>query len=606
MQQRRQPVLIAATVLMLGVLIGSVWLLVQQRMAACARVPLLADNLLPNASLQPDPRQPPMPQGWRAAAPGVQLGEFAIDGDGRALHLMGIANYAETPPIAVQAGRSYCFVGRAITDSPLGSATRVQVQAHWQDAAGQPLGSAASDWQPVVLWQPANPPDDWSTVRAAFRAPAGAATLRLRVLPAADDRIYLDALRVQRGGQAPAAVAVPTAAPVALAPWPDGKQAAVSFSFDWETAMGGLVHSRSVDDPNSALDPLLRGWRMREGITTTLAIFAPYGVRATYFATGYNFLHGNPERREFLGNPTYQWANTANRWTSNRWQQQPWFAPDPYGTIATHPEWYFADLIPLLQAAEQDIQSHTFSHFYGGFVTVAEWQADIAAWRAEAATQGVPAASVLAFPWSSSGGMSDASWQMLATQGITTVTRTSGQAQFRLFARDSQGVVLDPHCRPLPAHPQILACPDFYLTPDSAALAIAQIDRAVAAGGMIDLWAHTEEVISAEQQAAWQRVVHYAATHPQVWVAPLREISAWQRAREQVQVQLVHDRAAVLTVQLASDHAMDKLGIRLPFAAARVDVTTRSGAVLPATLEGRMLLLDLPADTVEIRAWRKT
>ncbi|NCC33889.1 MAG: twin-arginine translocation signal domain-containing protein, partial [Chloroflexia bacterium] len=111
-----------------------------------------------------------------------------------------------------------------------------------------------------------------------------------------------------------------------LATWPAGRRAAVAFTFDWETAMGGLVHSRSIGDPNVDQDYLLRAQRMREGLATTMDIFAPLAIRATYYATGYNFLLGNREQRQFLGNPIFPWATQANGWTSDRWTTTPWFA----------------------------------------------------------------------------------------------------------------------------------------------------------------------------------------------------------------------------------------------------------------------------------------
>src|SRR5690242_18300248 len=92
----------------IGVLGLAGWLLIRNRMEQCAAVPLLADDLLPNAGLVPG-NQPRMPQGWTSAAPGVQLEAFDLDGDGRSLQLLGIANYAQTPSISVQAGQSYCF-----------------------------------------------------------------------------------------------------------------------------------------------------------------------------------------------------------------------------------------------------------------------------------------------------------------------------------------------------------------------------------------------------------------------------------------------------------------------------------------------------------------
>jgi peptidoglycan/xylan/chitin deacetylase (PgdA/CDA1 family) len=353
-----------------------------------------------------------------------------------------------------------------------------------------------------------------------------------------------------------------------------------------------------------------RGLRMREGITSTLAIFQPYDVRGTFFATGYNFLLSNTTRVQFMDNPTYQWASRENRWLSDRWQQTPWFAPDPYGTAQSHPAWYFGDLVPILQQAGQDIQSHTFSHFYGGFVGPDDWRADFAAWDAVAARHGVPSARVLAFPWSSSGGMSDANWRVLQQEGIQAVTRLSHQTQYNLFPRDERGLAQEPRCRPVPGHEQILACPDFYLTPASAERAITQIDLALDAGGMIDIWSHSEEVVTPEQRAAWQQVVRYAATRPGLWVAPLREITAWQQALEAVtlEVQAVPAsgeaaEAAPLTFRVhnGSRRRLEGLTLRLPFEARRV--LLENGQEYAAR-DTRLLVLDMRAgQTLEVQAW---
>jgi peptidoglycan/xylan/chitin deacetylase (PgdA/CDA1 family) len=526
-------IIIIGCVLVIGAGSG---VLSNRRLAVCKPVPLLAGELLPNATLATPGDTPDMPAGYSAGAPGVQLGRFALDGDGRSLHLMGIANYVQTPPVVVQPGQAYCFSGYAITDSEKGSPTRVRVAFHWFDDGGDPLGSATTRWQPVVLWQPEHPPEGWSHITAAFQAPAGASTLRIRIHPASDDRVYLDVLHVQRGGSAYLSPNSPE--PAAETPsdlstvqtthaWPEGKRAAVSFSFDWETTMAGLIHSRSVGDPNASGDPVRRGLRMREGITTTLNLFRPYGIRATYYTAGYTFLLSNTTQTQFMGNPTYSWATRENRWLSDHWQTTPWFAPDPYGTVQSHPAWYFGDLVGRVQRAGHDIQSHTFSHFYGGFVPAQEWQEDLQTWNEVAAWRGVPAARSLAFPWSSSGGMSYASWDVLEAGGIRSLTRLSDQSQYNLFPLNEKGLIANPRCIPLPGHERLLACPDFYLTPDRTDLAIAQIDHAREVGGMIDIWGHTEEVVSKEQQAAWERVVRYAASHPDLWVAPLSEIAEY-------------------------------------------------------------------------------
>src|SRR5512138_1795978 len=92
------------------------------------------------------------------------------------------------------------------------------------------------------------------------------------------------------------------------------------------------------------------------------------------------------------------------------------------------------------------------------YSSAAEWRADFDAWREAAAARGVPIARSLAFPWSSSAGMSDDNWRELEAAGITSVTRTNwSQPAYRLADRDTW------HCRPVPGHERILACPDFYL-----------------------------------------------------------------------------------------------------------------------------------------------
>jgi peptidoglycan/xylan/chitin deacetylase (PgdA/CDA1 family) len=615
-----------ATIVCLLVGLWGVGLYAQQRIDRCAAVPLFAENLLANPTLAPGDA-PGMPAGYERGAVGVELrgpaiggGEgFDLDGDGRSIQLIGIANYLQLPPVAVKPGANYCFLGYALTDSLLGSATRLQVQFRWSDNAGNALANHASLWQPVVLWQADAPPAGWSPIAASFQAPPNAASLAIRLHPASDDRVYLDVFAVREGGEPPAdvnpldsagaaACCVPT-----VRPWPDRRAAAVSFTFDWETTMGGLIHSRSVDDPNADGDPIERGLRMRAGITSTLALFAPYNVRATYFATGYNFLLGNPERRRFMGDPTFAWASPANRWRSERWTTTPWFADDPYGTLASDPAWYFGDLIEPLQQGGHEIQSHTFSHFYGGLVDAATWQLDLAAWNSTAAERDVRPATALAFPWSSSSGMSDANWNTLEAAGITAVTRLSDQAQYNLFPADAQGIIAQPHCQPLPGHLAILACPDFYLTERSAQLALQQVDRVLAEGGMIDLWAHTEEVVTPAQLAAWEQVVRYTAENPNVWVAPFSEIAAWQQAVREVRVEQVTDKETggqgdketrPLTYRVSNMSGISLPGLTLQIPAGVTEVAINGDVVSAALYKENSIVLDLLAGgSAEVTLW---
>jgi hypothetical protein len=282
--------------------------------------------------------------------------------------------------------------------------------------------------------------------------------------------------------------------------------------------------------------------------------------------------------------------------------------------VQSHPAWYFGDLVPRLCAERQDIQSHTFSHFYGGFVGPDDWRADIAAWHEVAAEQDVQPFRSLAFPWSSSGGMSEANWNVLTEQGVTSVTRLSDQSQYNLFPIDEQGLVRSPHCRPVPGHESIMACPDFYLTPASADDAIAQIDRVLEQEGMIDLWAHTEEVVTPEQRAAWERVVHYAASHDDLWIAPLREIANWQHALHEVQITRIsqHERPGE-PVEFRVTNPPPGLTLRLPFVPERVQLDAAHQQNASTTsptynVNGDTITIDMVDgdDEVTIQAWPAT
>ncbi|ABY34954.1 MAG TPA: polysaccharide deacetylase [Chloroflexus aurantiacus] len=581
----------ALSAIIVSFIIGAVgvFLFISQRLERCAAPPFVDPNLLPNARFATPGDVVGLPEGWGRGAGGVEVrgpavdGQgFDLDGDGRALQLIGIANYALTPPIGVQPGTSYCFTVATLTDSLLRSPTRARLVFEWYDDQGVLRERSVTPWQPVVLWTPERPPTAWTTIAGYARAPQTARILRVRIEPSSDDRIYLDMPRLQRGGHTlPPAQNADVSPPLTIAPWPEGYRAAVAFTFDWETAMGGLIHSRSVDDPLADEDPIQRGMRMRTGVETSMSIFARYNVRATYFATGYNFLMGNREQRRFMNDPVFTWASAANGWRSDRWTNRPWFADDPYGTVATDPAWYFGDQIEPLRAAGHEIQSHTFSHLYGGYADAATWRADIEAWNSVAAERGIGIARALAFPWSSSAGMSDANWDVLEQGGIRAVTRLSDYGPYNLFPLDERGLVRDPHCRWLPGREgRIIACPDFYLTPARAKLAVAQIEQTVAAGGMIDIWSHTEEVTSAAQQAAWEDVVSYTVGRGDVWVAPFSEIAGWQIARMTLNITTLTEPTASTDRGRSTAH--------------RYQVQNTS----PYHLVGMMI--DLPPDTTDV------
>lgn len=591
-----------------------------QRYDRCAYLPIFGEELLPNADLSEDDSSGSMPAGWGRGAASARYADFSVFPGGRSLQLIGIANSIQTPLItSIRPGSSYCFLGQAISDSNRGLSTRLQISFAWFDNEQQLIQIDRTAWQQVVLWEVNNPPAGWTQLAAAFEAPAGAEALQITIAPSSDDRVYLDQMHVRAGGKAIAERTqrapdhnepqIDPSLDLRVAAWPNGKRAAVSFSFDWETAMGGLIHSRSQGDPHADEDYLVRAMRMRDGITTTLEIFRPFEVRATYYATGYNFLLGNSERRRFMGDPIFAWATPEERWISGRWVNSPWFGDDPYGTVASHPEWYFGDLIPLLQAENQDIQSHTFSHLYGGLASPSEWQADLATWREIAAERGVAAASSLAFPWSSSAGMSDATWDLLEQAGIRSVTRLSDQAAYRLVNEEEL------RCKAVPGHERILACPDFYLTVQSREQAKALIDKAVAQEGMIDLWAHTEEVTSPEQIEAWSDVVAHAARNPAVWIAPLREIADWQQALSELKLEALPASSqatygqAALAFRISNPTHKDMHGItlELPFEPGLLMLNGQAYELDSSSLNRLALILPALAasDALEVQIWPK-
>ncbi len=600
--------------LMISVTGGILFLI--QHQARCEALPWFNANRLPNADLAAASAGNGLPDGWGRLAGGVELrgpavdGEgFDLDGDGRALQLIGIANAALTPPTAVEPGTDYCLTLQALTDSPQRSPTRLRLVFEWLDSTGTTIGSAATPWQSVVLWSADAPPSGWSPISGSAVAPAAAAQLRVRIEPTSDDRIYLDHFFLARGGsEVLQATAGTDAVPFRVARWPAGKQAALAFSFDWESAMGGLIHSRSVDDPNSDQDPLLRALRMREGITTTLAVFAPHEIRATYFANGYNLLFGNREQRTFLNDPIFSWANRANGWLSDRWQTTRWFVDDPYLDVAAAPAWYFADLLAPLRAADQEIASHSFSHLHVGLADLTQWRDDLATWNRIAAEQGLGPATSLAFPWSSSAGLSDAGWDALEQAGIRAVTRLSDYGPYNLFPTDQNGLVISPFCRWVPGREsRVLACPDAYLTPSREAIVLRQIDAVLAAGGMIDVWAHTEEVTTPEQIAAWQRVTAAAAAEPRLWIAPFGEISAWQSARDRLLIEPAAAGAGggdVWRLTNRGDVTLRGLVLQLPVGISDAAVDGTPAGIETSGGENTLTLDLAVGQTIEVTLWQ--
>jgi hypothetical protein len=200
--------------------------------------------------------------------------------------------------------------------------------------------------------------------------------------------------------------------------------------------------------------------------------------------------------------------------------------------------------------------------------------------------------------------MSYTDWDALEAAGITSVTRTNWnpkQPQYHIVS------AADPHCRPIPGHERILACPDFYLhSQETAAEAIELIDRTIAVSGTIDMWAHTEEVTTPEQIAAWGQVVSYAARSRDagaLWIAPLAEIADWQAAVGECTIENVEwnnqPGISALSFKLTnnSKHDLNGLTLALPFKIKQL-------AVNKIILNSQFSTLNVPAgQTLEVQAW---
>ncbi|MBA3943680.1 MAG: polysaccharide deacetylase [Herpetosiphonaceae bacterium] len=572
--QRRK---IVSIVLVVAVLLFAVRVLLVR---AGSPLQLAGPNLVANNNFAIDSDNNGIPDGWTTAFPdakGIQRRKFTVTpGSGYSMYIAGVNNWLRSPLIDVRPGESYLVSLQALADNTepnKQSPTQVELWFHWLDARGIDFNIDLSDRQTVPYRQ-------WAAITATRQAPPRAAQLSISIHPLTDDRIVVDQFRLSQVG-------------VHIGAWPNGKAAALAFSFDYETEMGGLIHTRSEDDPNATTDPQQRAQRMRAGADLILALFQREGVRGTFYTTGYNFLTGNRDGRVFMNNPTYTWATTDNRWATNYWQSHPWFSSDPHTDEQANPEWYFGSQVRRLYAAGQDIQSHTFAHFAGSYVGPDDWRADFAAWKAVAAEQEIAPATSLAFPWSSSAGMTAQSWQVLADNGIRSVTRTNwSQPRFALADRTTYAL------RPLPINKEITVIADEYVQPPQLPQLEARVAAAVANGGAIDLWAHTEETVSAAQQATWQALVHVAKQR--CWIAPVPEIVAYHTTVRDLRV-VVRSEQPQYVFQITNPDNTDLHGLTLTL--PMQPKTVQIGGVRQA-FTSNQLQLDLPAHhTVEVTLW---
>jgi hypothetical protein len=480
--------------------------------------------------------------------------------------------FLESPSIEVSPGLEYHLSVNARCACPHGS--KVQVMFRWADLEGDAVRIHKEPWHSLNGRQ--------SVIEARVTAPPEAHRLTVSIHSSGEDRISITDLALT--------LPVPR-----VLPWPGGKRAAVSISFDWETAMGGLVHTRSTDsiDLGRAEE---RAMRMRRGTAILLDLLVALGIRGTWFANGYNFLLGNEKGASLTLDPVFSWAREENGWNS-RWSEIRWFEHDPMGTFETHPAWYFGDLIPRLQQTQQAIETHTFSHLYGGLATPLDWRRDLIAWNEVAAPHGVGPASVLAFPWGGSDGMTDGNWKELVNAGITVVTRTSHHPRSRIANLDRNVLQV------LRGFDSIVVFPDAYLTAQTVSGTEAQLERAIANQGAVDIWAHPAEVTSPREAEAWRSMLSSLRARNDVWIAPIRQIAEWWRDIKRVDVALneTGDRSFRLKIKNAARHDLTGIAVRLPFRIREVVWDERSGGHVDGA---RGLLIDLEAgETAVAEVW---
>jgi peptidoglycan/xylan/chitin deacetylase (PgdA/CDA1 family) len=318
---------------------------------------------------------------------------------------------------------------------------------------------------------------------------------------------------------------------------PNGAQGSLAFSFDWESAMGGAIHSRGMEahDPAGAAQ---HGLEMREGADWLADLFAANAIKATFYGTGYNLLDGNTERRTFADDPIYAWASPANRWSSDYWLTHKWYGDDPYGTYETHPAWYFGDQTRRLAEAGHEIASHTFGHLYVRGATPEELATDADEWIAAARAMGVMAPTTFAFPWRSSNSLTPDFYDVLYERGIRAVTRIYPLDMKDQYTIGAVGVYSD-----------IAVMPDFLLGEPSDTMdeeaggggismeeglrVLAEIGRR---RGTTSFWQHPEQLAGRpefeEVREAWSVVVGAAARERdrgRLWIATVAEITAYQR-----------------------------------------------------------------------------
>ena len=464
--------------------------------------------------------------------------------------------------MAVQSGSLYRYsVYTYQQDSGYGRG-EAQIRYLWLDAALNVLS-----WDDTPIWRVSELRDEPAFRTGGFVAPDGAAWLKIELKNTRhnakaphDGRIWVSAPKITQQG-------------VYVERHPNGAQGSIAFSFDWESAMGGAIHSKGMEqhDPRAAEQ---HGMEMRQGADWLNDLFTRHDIKATFYGTGYNLLDGNTERRTFAGDPIYKWASPRNRWASDYWLTHKWYGDDPYGTYQTHPAWYFGDQTRKLLKAGHEIAPHTFGHLYVRGAKPQELAADMDEWLTTAKEIGVPPPTTFAFPWRSSNSLTPDFYDVLYQRGIRAVTR--------IYERDMKDLYT---VAAVPTYTNMLIMPDFLLGAPSSEMdeeaagsvigaekGLQVIDETLARRGTTSFWTHPEQLAPRPAlksvRDAWEKVVSQAAherDRGRLWIAPVADIVAYQRDVMSVTTSLEQGFLGIggWKVQVRNDSGKELSGVTL-------------------------------------------
>ena len=430
------------------------------------------------------------------------------------------------------------FATNVVTDLVSATPGEVQPRLIWFDAA---LNSISYTDRATIKTDPIRyeGPDGstFDPIKAfhseMYLVPAGATSMQLEFRNVGNVKIQLSRLKLSTIG-------------VYIEPHPNATSGSIAFSFDWETAMGGAVHSKG-DDSHDVAGAGQHGLEMRQGTHWLNDLFVSNHISATFYATGYNLLDGNTGRHTFNGDPTYKWAAPKNGWESEYWLTHPWFSDDPSGTYESDPAWYFGDQTRTLLSAGHEIAPHTFAHIYVRGSNPQELATDLDEWLKYAKMAGVPPPTTFAFPWRSSNSLTKEFYDVFYTRGIRAVTRIYAPDVKDQYTLGNAVVYTDIMQAQL--YPDMAVMPDFLLGSPAAnageeagggAISREQglevIQETTARRGTTSFWQHPEQLADDPDfdvvRTAWRDVAEAAARerdNGRLWISTVAEITAYQR-----------------------------------------------------------------------------